>query len=287
MDDSIMDIFILANNILIIIITILLIILYIKSRHFNKFAVYNMITLSVIVCLDNVLRIYPIKEEIKDEIEEGLKYTQAFFLVLFDKLLLTNITSQSIINYFGIVTPIFLSTHNTKIFIISLILNFVISIALTSAYTFPFELSFYKGYFYCADTEFKKIGDSIFNGVSIVVNVVFTIITLHNLYKMKKNEDKRNNESSNFSYFFWKSLIIFIINILTFVESYLLIYDLFFSDEIGDLLYIITCLLIDLSYNINQVIISQIKYIFCCKKKDIFIEHGDKLLSEDDIERFS
>ena len=54
----------------------------------------------------------------------------------------------------------------------------------------------------------------------------------------------------------------FIINSLLFIESYLIIYDAFPTDEV-DLIYLITCLIIDIYYTINKIVIQETLKIFC------------------------
>ena len=56
----------------------------------------------------------------------------------------------------------------------------------------------------------------------------------------------------------------FIINSYMFVESYLIIYDIM-PDDFIDLTYLISCLLVDLYYTINKIIIKETMKIFCKK----------------------
>ena len=64
----------------------------------------------------------------------------------------------------------------------------------------------------------------------------------------------------------------FIGNSLLYIESYLIIYDkLPVPFEYIDLVYLVTCLLINLIYAINKKIIYEIKKLFCkklCRKKE-------------------
>ena len=69
----------------IILISLFLIFLYIKSKEFHQYQCYNIIILSIIIFLDNVLRLIPMDIFI-------LRHIQAFLLSFFDKLILTIIT---------------------------------------------------------------------------------------------------------------------------------------------------------------------------------------------------
>jgi hypothetical protein len=64
-----------------------------------------------------------------------------------------------------------------------------------------------------------------------------------------------------------KIVLMFIINSYMFVESYLIIYDIMPADFI-DLTYLISCLLVDLYYTINKIIIKETMKIFCRKLYD-------------------
>ena len=57
-----------------------------------------------------------------------------------------------------------------------------------------------------------------------------------------------------------------------FVESYLIIYDIMPADFI-DLTYLISCLLVDLYYTINKIIIKETMKIFCRKLKLLHKRH--------------
>ena len=62
-------------------------------------------------------------------------------------------------------------------------------------------------------------------------------------------------------------MLMFIINSSLFIESDLIIYDKI-PDHLIDLIYIITCLLVDLYYAINKIIIKEMMKIFCKKYYD-------------------
>ena len=75
----------------------------------------------------------------------------------------------------------------------------------------------------------------------------------------------------------------FIVNIITFVESYLIIFNKIPIEYI-DIIYLSTCLVIDLAYNINDITIKETTKIFCKKAyKEKYKENvsDDSLLDEE------
>ena len=71
---------------------------------------------------------------------------------------------------------------------------------------------------------------------------------------------------------------------MMFIESFLIIYDKMPSDYI-DLIYVISCLLLDLYYAINKIIIKETMRIFCIKlynKKYPDIKDADTVGVEND-----
>ena len=93
----------------IILISLFLIFLYIKSKEFHQYQCYNIIILSIIIFLDNVLRLIPMDIFI-------LRHIQAFLLSFFDKLILTIITSQAFIMYLGVCHTKFFYKKEKRIF---------------------------------------------------------------------------------------------------------------------------------------------------------------------------
>lgn len=87
-------------NIVIIAIELFLAILYIKSSSFSNFPCYNVITLSVIICFDNLLRVMPFEIFY-------FRFAQAFLLVFLDKLILTNITIYPVLVYLGLINEVY------------------------------------------------------------------------------------------------------------------------------------------------------------------------------------
>ena len=111
--------FTITLNIIIILISFYLLFLYIKSTTFHKYPCYNIIILSFIIFIDNILRLIPL---------EIFKYIQAFILTFLDKLLLTTITSQAYIIYLGVVKTKFYYKYEKIIFFSTLFITIFIDL---------------------------------------------------------------------------------------------------------------------------------------------------------------
>ena len=115
-------------NIIIIIITVYLIILYIKSNTFKIYPCYNILILSFVMLLDNILRIIYVGGI------SALEYIQAIALTSLDKFLLTTLTAQIFIIYMGVCQTQLYFSREKFIFISTLLIGLFISIVLGVVY---------------------------------------------------------------------------------------------------------------------------------------------------------
>ena len=273
-------------NAIIILISFYMIFLYIKSKEFHQFQCYNIIILSIIIFLDNILRLIPMDVLI-------LRHIQAFFLTFFDKLILSTITSQALIIYYGVCHTKLYYKREKKIFFIPFFIGLTIGIILSITYIIIAEIENGDGgitnydklniYFYASGTDFKILADTIFNGVFLFFNLFFSIVLLIYITRKRKQASLGIIEDLDYGHHNLKIILMFIINSVMFVESYLIIYDKMPSN-IRDLIYLISCLLVDLYYTINKIIIKETMKIFCKRyhdkkypeiKKDESIDIGD------------
>ena len=82
------------------------------------------------------------------------------------------------------------------------------------------------------------------------------------MFLSSKKETLGIIEDLDYGHHHTKIIIMFFVNSLTIVESYLIIYDKL-PYEYVDLIYLSTCLIIDLYYTINKIIIKETMKIFC------------------------
>lgn len=257
-------------NAFIILITFYLIFVYLKSKEFHQFQCYNIIILSIIIFFDNILRLIPMDIFI-------LRHIQAIVLTLFDKLILTIITSQALILYYGVCHTKLYYKREKYIFFISFFIGLFISIVLSLLYVIIGDIKIGEGgitnyenesiYFYAIGTDFKKIADSIFNGILLFLNLFFSIILLIFIARKRKQVSLGIIEDLDYGHHNIKIILMLIINSFMFVESYLIIYEKL-PDDFIDLIYLISCLLVDLYYSINKIIIKETLKIFCKKYYD-------------------
>ena len=82
----------------------------------------------------------------------------------------------------------------------------------------------------------------------------------------------------------------FFVNMLTFIEQYFIIYDVFDYNVVNvDLIYLSTCLIIDLFYTLNKTIYDETCVIFCHKTikkpKQILMEDTTSSKEDDEDEK--
>ena len=266
---EIKDIIILILNFLLIVISFYLLFLYLKSNTFYKYPCYNVIILSFIILIDNILRIVDTKD-----LGKIMQNIQAFFLTFLDKLLLTTITSQAFIFYLGVVRTQFYYEHERIIFFLTLIITILVDVSITILYLSKNDIINYNtnNYYYIEANDFKKIIDTIFNSVFLFFNTFFIFVLIIYIYSKKHQANLGIIDDLDYGHHYMKILLMFFCNSSLFIESYLIIYDKI-KIENFDIIYLTTCLFVDLFYTINKIIIKETLKIFCSK---IYIKKNEK-----------
>ena len=270
-------------NVIIIIITFYLIFLMIKSKNLRVYPCYNVLYLSIILFIDNILRLIPTAS-----MPEFIKYSQAFILVCLDKLLLTTLVAQTIIIYLGVCQTNVYFSHERLIYFSTVLLNLIIGSAMSITFLNLNGITNYDGgavYYYCGSDNRKELIDTIFNSVFLFINTMFTIVLLIYISGKKKDAKLGLIEDLDYGHHHTKIVLMFIINSLLFVESYLIINDII--SNYVDAIYLLTCIVIDIYYTMNKIIIKETMKIFCKKwyeKKYPLIKKSDALTDDDDDE---
>ena len=256
-------------NSFIIIISFYLAFLFIKSKTFHTVPCYNMIIFSLILFLDCILRLLPTKSW-----AEAFQYIQAFLLSFFDKLILATLTMHSVIFYLGTVYTDTYYKNEKKIFIISFIISGIVSIVLTSIYLKEgVHQPDKRYYFYVNQDSFKFFADIVFDSVFFAPNFFCCLILLCYIYRKKREAQSGLIEDIDYSRRFIRVSLLFWLNMATFTESYLIIFG-YLQGEYTDLIYLMTCLIIDLYNSINRTVIKETLKIFC---KDTYEEKLEKV----------
>lgn len=252
----------LVMNGLIILISIYVLFLYIKSEQFHSYSCAYIVILSISILVDNILRVIPIGRQ--DHIN-ALSYIQAFILTSLDKYILLALTMQVFIIYLGIMKTNFYYAHKKAIFYISFFSGLGLSFLIGGLFLLN-GLTCYGLYNYVDDLGNKGTFDTIFNSVFLGLNTFFCIIIILNICIRKEEIEKEMLNENEYEHDLYRIIIIFIANSFIYIESFLIIYDkLPVPDNYIDLVYIITCLIINLIYTINKVVIKETKKIFCKK----------------------
>ena len=252
----------LVMNGLIILISIYVLFLYIKSEQFHSYSCAYIVILSISILVDNILRVIPIGRQ--DHIN-ALSYIQAFILTSLDKYILLALTMQVFIIYLGIMKTNFYYAHKKAIFYISFFSGLGLSFLIGGLFLMN-GLTCYGLYNYVDDLGNKSTFDTIFNSVFLGLNTFFCIIIILNICIRKEEIEKEMLNENEYEHDLYRIIIIFIANSFIYIESFLIIYDkLPVPDNYIDLVYIITCLIINLIYTINKVVIKETKKIFCKK----------------------
>ena len=251
-------------NLLTIIINFYLLFIFFKSKSFHEIPLYNIIIFSFILFLDNIFRLIDVTDN-KVESHNNIEKIQAFILAFFDKLILACLTMHTTIFYLGLVKSEFYSPHELKIHIFCFIINFIISLIIVSIYIGMNGVHQPSGRYYCYvdESKTKKILDTVFDSVYYLINLFCSINLFKNVSEKKKEAENKNN--NNYIYFkraLNKIIFTFIITFITFLESFLIIYGVLDGPK-TDLIYLITCLIIDFYIITNKTIINETLKIFC------------------------
>ena len=82
----------------------------------------------------------------------------------------------------------------------------------------------------------------------------------------KKDKIKESMNDTDYEHHLFKIILMFIANSFLYIESFLILYDkLSVPDDYIDLVYLVTCLIVDLIYSINRKVIFESKKLFCKK----------------------
>jgi hypothetical protein len=259
-------------DILIIIYTIGIIIIYAKTKTFHSYPCYFNIFFSSIIALTNITRLITLKDFKEGDI---ICTIQAFSMALLDKLMLTTMTVHSSTSFLGIVTLEFYKQNEKCIFISSIIISILISLTLAIFFILNGTQK-YDDVCYVRSKPGngheiiinKELIDIIATSILFAINVFCIIYLLIFIFKtMKEYKKSKNKNLGNMSFHFCKFSINFILNDITFIMVILIIADIFDGDYVG-LSYVILSFLIIIFYTINQPILREIKKTVCCIKDD-------------------
>jgi len=254
-------------NGLIILICLIVTILYIKCKALHTYPCYNKLTVNLIILVNNIFRVIPF-QLYRDNIGKFPKGLQAFILIFTDKFYLIILTNQIVIQYFGIMLTNFYFKNEKKIFIYGTILSAIISLIIAGIFIKDgVEEKRDKLYYYgISGLTYKIIMDTIYNGILLTINVVSLTIIIINSAIRSKIAKSSGVGNSNYEYNFTQALIKFIVNAITYVIAFLIIYRALSGSDLTDFVYLIGCLIVEVAYCFNKAVIREICKICCCKR---------------------
>ena len=251
-------------NVFIILISLYLSFLFIKSKSFHTYPCYNIIAFSLMVSFASILRNIPVNKNKECNLFE--KY-EAFFIILLDKLIICTLSMQSLICYLGVVKTKFYYKYEKRIFFITFFISLFISIILTAIFGFVCNILPAGIYCYCGNESPKKEIDLIFVTIYLLITLFCTIRVLIYISQKKKEVKAGLIQDLDYNHHFKRSLMLFFLNVLIFTISYILNY-VSEKREIEDLLYMIILFTTSLFNSLNRTVYKETLKIFCKKTYD-------------------
>lgn len=246
-------------SIIAIVISSYLAFLYIKMKEFHSFACGFIIALSCSIPFDNILKLIPLSCNSSYKVIQSI---QAVLLAFSDKFILLILIGQTLIIYFGEIKIQVYSKHKKVIFYSILFGSLGLSFLMGLLYLL-FGVSKYGIYFYIEAKIAKKIIDTLFNSILLVGNTFLYFKIIFNVKNIDGDKESLDITKKHFR----KVILMSIANNLMFIEYYFIIWCKLPFSNIGiDLIYTITCLIINLIYAVNKKIIKETKKIFSRKK---------------------
>ena len=255
-------------------------IFYIICKGLHTYPCYNKLTVNLIILLDNIIRMIPLALIENGDDYSFLNYSQAFLLVFFDKFFLIILTNQIIIQYLGIMHTNFYFEKEKYIFIFGTLLSGIISIILAGIFIGEGIVKKPDKFYYYGnnDSEYKKVIDTVYYSILLFINVLCLIIIIINSSAWNKKSKKEGMDNIYYEHNFFQSLLKFFVNSLSYVISFLIIYRVLSGYGISDLIYLLTCLIVNIVYCFNKVVINEFcKKICCCLYKNLSINEGEMI----------
>ena len=263
---------------IIILIGLIVTFLYIKCKALHTYPCYNKLTINLIILTNNILRVIPLSM-FDESIGSFLKNAQAFLLIFTDKFYLIILTNQIVIQYLGIMHTNFYFKKEKQIFIYGTILSAMIAIVLAGVfiregYVYKKDKLYYYG---DNNKTYKKIIDTIYNGLLLFINVISLIIIIINSSIRSKLAKSSGMGDTNYEHNFTQALIKFIVNAITYIIAFLIIYRTISGYDITDFVYLVGCLIVEIAYCFNKAVIKEICKLFSCQKNEEDKETGPLL----------
>lgn len=250
-----------------ILIGILITIFYRRCKALHTFPCYNKLTINLIIFINNLLRVIPLTY-IKDGECQFLKDAQGYLIIFSDKFFLIILTNQIIIQYLGIMHTNYYFLHEKQIFIYGTLISAIISLAIAGIFIVGGASSKDDKLYYYGnnDVYYKKVIDTIYDGILVLINILCLIVIIINSSIYTKKAKISGMGNTYYEHNFTQALIKFFANIITYLISFLIIFRVFTGFGLTDFIYLLNCVIVDIIYCFNIVVIKELCK-FCCNKK--------------------
>ena len=267
-------------------ITLYLIILYLKSESFHTYSCYNIIIMSIVILCDCLLQFIP-KSFGTDGEYEFWEYLKDLITIFFDKLILLISTMQIIVIYIGMIHSEYYTSHEKKVFIGGIIVCIIISGVLAGIYSSIRWVTLPNGTtIYDEDEEndrfeeskkrnlARRILEGIFCIVLFIANVFCLGVVLGHISKKRKEAKEGINDNSlDYEKQLTRFLVILFINVIAILVSGIIM-NFKLVKEYDEIIYLVVCFAIDLCYSINKTLYKETLKLFKIHKYDKDGEKG-------------
>jgi hypothetical protein len=262
-----------------LLITFYLTFLYIKSKEFHTYSCYNIIVMSITIFIGGLINIL-----IPNDLgRESSQFFWGFLKDFFNKLIMSILTMQVIVLYFGIMKTEFYYSREKLIFIIGTIICAGVSVGIAIIFN-GLKVVDDVYHEYLDDYEDVKDPDlgeelkkrlysivsieMIFSGVIFVINVFCLIVVMNFISKKHKEAKEGLIEDLGYKNQLIRFIFMFFLNIIAIVSSSVfLVFDVF-DKKANESIYLATCFIIDLCHSINKTVYVETLKIFCKSKAE-------------------
>jgi hypothetical protein len=214
---------------------------------------------------------------------ESSQFFWGFLKDFFNKLIMSILTMQVIVLYFGIMKTEFYYSREKLIFIIGTIICAGVSVGIAIIFN-GLKVVDDVYHEYLDDYEDVKDPDlgeelkkrlysivsieMIFSGVIFVINVFCLIVVMNFISKKHKEAKEGLIEDLGYKNQLIRFIFMFFLNIIAIVSSSVfLVFDVF-DKKANESIYLATCFIIDLCYSINKTVYVETLKIFCKSKAE-------------------
>ena len=262
------------------IITLYLIILYIKSESFHTYSCYYIIIMSAVILLDCLLQFIPTSfgEDGEYEVWEFFKDLVTIF---FDKLILTISTMQIIVIYMAMIHSHYYISNERKVFVGGIVISLIISGGLAAIYSSIRWVKNSKGQTIYDEDEtndkneegeistrilVRQIIEGIFCIVLFIANVFCLGVVLGHISKKRKEQKAGTSEDIiDYEKQLARFLVILFINVIAILVSGIIV-NFHKPEDYDEIIYLVVCFAMDLCYSINKTLYRETLKLFKIRK---------------------